>query len=202
MVNPMPRSLGGPTKAQSKRDRLVEAALRLFEREGYRATGIDRILEEAGVAKMTLYNHFRSKDELILAALRLRDERSRDWLARRVAELGKTPRERLLAVFDAAREWYVSDSFNGCLFARACCEFAEEDHPVRAAAREHVRLLGRDLASLAREAGAPDPEGLAESLMLLHVGATTSAQINSCATSAERARRTAETVVDRALSGR
>ena len=65
--------------ALSRRDHLVETALALFMRDGFHATGIDRILSHAGVAKMTLYNHFKSKEELILAALRLRDERFLVW---------------------------------------------------------------------------------------------------------------------------
>ena len=69
--------------AAGKRDQLIEAALELFQREGFHATGVDRILAEAGVAKMTLYHHFRSKDELILAALRLRDERFRNTFMKR-----------------------------------------------------------------------------------------------------------------------
>ena len=65
---------------QSRRDELVDTALRLFYTRGFNATGIDKILAEAGVAKMTLYKHFRSKEELILAALNRRDEQFRNWL--------------------------------------------------------------------------------------------------------------------------
>jgi AcrR family transcriptional regulator len=65
--------------AMSRRDHLVETALELFDRHGFHATGIDRILADAGVAKVTLYKHFSSKDDLILAVLRLRDERFREW---------------------------------------------------------------------------------------------------------------------------
>ena len=65
--------------ASAKRDQLIDTALELFNRDGYRATGIDKILGECGVAKMTLYNHFGSKDELILAALKRRDARWRAW---------------------------------------------------------------------------------------------------------------------------
>ena len=87
--------------AVSRRDHLVDTALEMFCRDGFHATGIDKILAHAGVAKMTLYNHFRSKDELILAALRRRDEKFRNWFMRAVERLGKTPRNRLLAIFDA-----------------------------------------------------------------------------------------------------
>ena len=87
--------------SSSKRDLLINTALELFSREGFHATGIDRILSESGVAKMTLYNHFKSKDELILAALRRRDETFRNWFMRTVEASAETPRGRLLASFDA-----------------------------------------------------------------------------------------------------
>src|SRR5262245_61425521 len=89
----MPKTKGKPDG--SKREELIDTALRLFSRHGYRATGIDTILAEAGVAKMTLYHHFKSKDELIVAALKKRDAEWRTWFVRRVDELGRTPREKL-----------------------------------------------------------------------------------------------------------
>ena len=88
--------------ASRRRDHLVDIALDLFSRDGFHATGIDKILAESGVAKMTLYKHFRSKDELILAALRRRDERFRNWFMRTVERRADTPRERLLAMFDVS----------------------------------------------------------------------------------------------------
>ena len=90
--------------ALSRRDHLVETALGLFMRDGFHATGIDAILAEAGVAKMTLYNHFKSKDELILAALRLRDEQFLEWLVSAVEARADKPRGRLLALFGALDE--------------------------------------------------------------------------------------------------
>ena len=70
----------GEKKLRSKRDDLIDTALRLFYTQGFNATGIDKILAESGVAKMTMYKHFKSKDELIVAALERRDEQFRDWL--------------------------------------------------------------------------------------------------------------------------
>lgn len=190
-----------PNTIRSKRAQLVEAALRLFEADGCHSTGIDRILEEAGVAKMTLYNHFKSKDDLILAALRLRDERFRHWLATRVDELADSPREKLLAVFDAADENFRRDTFNGCLFARASGEYADPEHPVRAAAKEHCRLMHRYLTGLATDAGAHDPEGLASAMMLLYTGAAAAAQMNACASAAGVARDAARMIIDASIAG-
>src|SRR5258708_27708372 len=105
--------------ASLRRDHLVETALALFSKHGYHATGIDRILAEAGVAKMTLYKHFKSKDELILAALSRRDEKFRTWFMREVERHGRTPRERLLVVFDILEAWFQSREFRGCMFVNA-----------------------------------------------------------------------------------
>ncbi|MGH7058716.1 MAG: TetR/AcrR family transcriptional regulator, partial [Acetobacteraceae bacterium] len=91
--------------ASLRRDHLVQTALALFSRHGYHATGIDRILAESGVAKMTLYKHFRSKDDLILAALRHRDEQFCRWFQSEIEARAAHPRERLLAVFDVLEAW-------------------------------------------------------------------------------------------------
>ena len=90
------------------RERLVQTAVRLFYRHGFHATGIDRILNEAGVAKMTLYKHFRTKEELILAALRHRHEQWMKWFVTRTEQLTPDPRRRLLSAFDALGEWFAS----------------------------------------------------------------------------------------------
>jgi len=103
--------------ASGKRDHLVDTALELFYKDGLHATGVDKILEEAGVARMTLYNHFKSKDELILATLRRRDEKFRNWFMRAVERLGKTPRGRLLAIFDALEEWFSGKDYCGCMYS-------------------------------------------------------------------------------------
>jgi AcrR family transcriptional regulator len=183
----------------SKREQLIEAALGLFDRGGYHATGIDAILREAGVAKMTLYNHFRSKDELILAALRLRDERHRNWMMREIESASDDPVERLVAVFAVARRWYCRRDFHGCAFVSAAREFPDPEHPVHVAAIEHVRLFKAFLRGLAEDAGAADPTELAEELMLLLSGATTAAQMSCCDASAAVAERAARRLVEAAV---
>ena len=125
----------------SRRDHLVDTALALFMRDGFHATGIDRILEQAGVAKMTLYNHFKSKEELILAALRLRDERFLEWFTAAVETRAENPRGRLLALFGALDEWINEPDFAGCAFIHAAAEYGRPGHPIHAAAPAHPRLL-------------------------------------------------------------
>lgn len=185
--------------ARGRRDHLVDTALELFAREGYHATGIDRILGEAGVAKMTLYNNFRSKDELILAALRLRDERFRNWFMRSVESRAKAPRERLLAVFDTLAAWFAEPGFRGCMFINAAGEFADPEDPIRAACAEHKRLTFNYLRDQARAAGAPDPQALAEALNLLAEGAIVMAHVAGDREAAPKAKRAAGVLIDAAL---
>jgi AcrR family transcriptional regulator len=185
--------------APSRRDHLVDTALELFSRDGYHATGIDRILAEAGVAKMTLYNHFKSKDELILAALRRRDERFRNWFMRQVEQRATEPRGRLLAVFDVLQEWFDSREFSGCNFINAAAEYGDPENPIHAACAEHKRLLLGYLKQLAAGACAPDPNVLAEQLMLLVEGATVMRHTAGHKHAGRTARRTAEILAGLAL---
>ena len=175
--------------ASPRRERLVDTATELFYRNGYHATGIDRIVAEAGVAKMTLYKHFRSKDELILAVLRRRDETFRNWLMGEVDRRGASPRERLLVLFDVLQEWFRKNEYRGCMFINAGAEYGAPDSAIRAVACEHKRLLSTYVEQLAREAGATDPAELAAGLTLLVDGATVAAQLSCDCGPAEDARR-------------
>lgn len=183
-----------------RRDHLVDTALNLFSRYGFHATGIDRILSESGVAKMTLYKHFKSKDELILAALRRRDELHRNWFMREVEKLAATPRERLVAVFTALENWFQSDEFSGCCFINATAEYGDKDDPIHAAAAEHKRLLRAYVRELAEAAQVKETDALTDQLMLLMEGAIVSAQITGEAAPAQPARAAAEVLVTRAVS--
>ncbi len=186
--------------ASTKRDQLIDTALELFNRDGYRATGIDKILAESGVAKMTLYNHFGSKDELILAALKRRDARWRDWLRHAVARRAETPRGRLLAVFDALEEWFAQADFQGCMFMRAASEYCGCDHPIHAVAAEHQRLLLAELRDLAAAAGAKRPAKLAREILLLVLGAIVATQVNGPVDAGKAAKKAAEVLIEAALA--
>ncbi len=186
--------------ASSRRDHLIDTAIEIFYRDGFHATGIDKILAQSGVAKMTLYNHFRSKDELILAALRRRDENFRNWFVRAVEGRATAPRERLLALYDVLAEWIAGDDFNGCMFINASAEFADAGDPVHATAAEHKRLILAYIHDLAGAAGAADADALAWDLMLLVEGAIVMAHVAGEKDAAARARRAAETMVAGALA--
>jgi AcrR family transcriptional regulator len=189
--------------APSRRNQLVETALRLFYVHGFHATGIDKILAEAGVAKMTLYKHFRSKDELVLAALRRRDEDFRNWLMGAMERASSNPRERLLALFDALDDWFHERAlnafgFHGCAFIKAAAEYDAPDDPVHRACAEHKRLIVEYFRKLAAEAGAADPSALAEQLALLKEGAIVTAQVRNMPGAAQQAKVIARGLIEAA----
>ena len=183
----------------TRRDRLIDTALDLFNSHGYHATGIDRILAESGVAKMTLYKHFGSKDALIQAALETRDERWRAWFRGAVAQRAETPRGRLLAVFDALDEWFARPDFHGCMFIRAAGEYAELDDPIHAGAAAHQRLVLAELRELTDATGARNPARLAREMMLLALGAMIATQVNGSIGAGAAAKKAAAVLIENAL---
>lgn len=188
--------------AQSRRDQLIDTALGLFNREGYHATGIDRILAEAGVAKMTLYKHFKSKNDLILAALMRRDER---WLAWFLEALERHAQQRpgaggrLLAVFDALEDWFQGPDFYGCMFIKAAAEYPDLEDPIHAAAALHHRNVLSHLRALAQQAGAKRPAKLAREILLLVEGAIAVTQVNGQVGAAREATHVAEILIAQAV---
>ncbi len=161
----------------SKRDELVQKALRVFYRNGFQATGMDQLATETGVSKTSMYKHFRTKEDLILAALSLRDEQFRNWLFRRMEMLAKTPGAQLIAMFDALGEWFVQPGFRGCMFIKASAEYQEHDHPIHAQSAAHKKLLYDHIRNLAQASGTEDPGRLARQLLLLKEGAIVTAQL-------------------------
>ena len=186
--------------ASSKREQLIETALELFSRQGFHAVGIDSILDRSGVAKKTLYNHFKSKGELILAVLRHYDERFRNQFMRAVESRSASPAGRLLAVFDVAEEWFNRKDFNGCLFVGAAGEYPEEDTPIRKTCKESKDLILGYLSQLATEAGTPHPKELAQQLLLLLEGAISLAKIHKTSVSAAQAKEAAKVLIANSTS--
>jgi AcrR family transcriptional regulator len=184
--------------AHPRKDELAEKALELFDRDGFHAVGIDRIIAEAGVAKMTLYNNFASKEALILEALRRRQEGFGRWLFERAERAGPSPRARLLGVFDALGEWFAAKGFHGCLFIRAAGEYPALGDPVHRFAARHKQALRRRLGAMAAEAGVVDAEGLSHQLAILVDGAIVAAQVAGRREAAADARRAATALLDAA----
>lgn len=172
------------------RTRLLDAAERLVYRHGIHGTGIDAIVAEADTAKMTLYNHFASKDALVLAMLDRRHERWMAWLTARVEALGRTPRTRALAVFTALEEWFATPDFHGCAFVNAAGEYADARHPIRKLAARHKADLHRYLCGLADAARLR--RGTGDHLLLLVEGAIATAMVSGRSEAADLAARAAK----------
>lgn len=185
--------------ASGKRDHLIDIALELFCRDGFHATGIDKILATAGVARMTLYNHFKSKDELILATLRRRDEKFRNWFMRTVERLASSPQKRLLAMFDALEEWFLEKDFTGCMFINASAEYAETDDPIHMVAAEHKILMAKYVHELSAAAGVDEPKALADELVLLMEGSIIMAHVVGDRKAATPAKNAARKLIEQSL---
>lgn len=183
----------------SKRDQLIQTALELFAKNGIHATGVDSIVEQSGVTKKTLYAHFHSKEELVMAALRHYDVLARNEFIRRVENGGKTPRARLLAVFDVAQQWFNQNNFYGCLFINTIGEYSGKDTPIRQICKEYKKMVKGYIHSLCEQAGAKDPQELAEELSLLLEGATVTAQVSQNPKTAKIAKRAANVLIDKAI---
>jgi AcrR family transcriptional regulator len=157
--------------ANGARERILETAYRLFCHAGI-GVGVDRIVAEAAVAKTTLYHHFRSKDELVVAALARRSERwTRGWLIVEIERRAMAPDARLLATFDAFDDWFRRDDYEGCLFTNTLIETHDRVGPVRTAASAGLAEIRAYLSSLAEQAGVGDPEALAVAWQILMLGA-------------------------------
>ncbi len=183
---------------QDKREHLIDVAIELFNRHGYHATGVDRIMEATGISKATLYRHFKTKDDLIVAALSKIDEAAREDMRSFVERASADPRERLLATFGQLEVWLREHSFAGCPFMAAASEFGSEPNIVLQQVQMHKRLYLAYFEELARAAGTPDPRTAARQLVMLHEGAVAFAQVLGVKGAAETARKAAEAILDRA----
>ncbi len=178
--------------AARARDRLLAAAEDLFYRDGFHAVGLDRILAETAVTKTTFYNHFVSKEALVIEVLRTRDQWWRKIFAERLRErAGDDPARQLHAIFDVLDEFISADTFNGCIFVNVAVEFPPPHAPAHRAAAEHKELMSALLRDLALRAGARNPIALAEDLALLMEGSYVTRQVTGNRAAAAIGRRIA-----------
>ena len=188
----------GKAERRSARERLLAAAEELFYEEGINTVGIDRVIERAGVAKASLYDTFGSKEELIRSYLVGRKEARQARILRRLDSC-KTPRERLLGVFDALAEICADPGFRGCAFLRASAE-SRSGSSLRAVCDDSRRWTYDLFVELGRDAGAAKPEQLAHQLIVLYDGAVVAAQMDHDATAAALARTMAAQLLDAATA--
>lgn len=166
------------TKATSEaRQRILETADRLFYQDGLRAVGIDRIIAEAEVAKMSLYKHFPSKDDLILAVLKYREEKVLAFFGSAIERHGKRTKDKLRAFFAALKDWFESPGFRGCAFQNAAVELADPAHAGTQFVQDHKRRFQEFLAGLIEESIGKSVAKVAPAVGLLVEGAIVTAVI-------------------------
>src|SRR5258706_8681460 len=164
---------GTGTEASVK-ERLVDAADRLFYREGVRAVGIDRLLAEADAAKASLYAHFGSKDELVCAYVERRIAAARASIEADMAAV--PPEERAVRFFDWVIAWTESPGFRGCPMQHVVGELSDPAHPARAAVASQRQWFQARFLEWARDAGAAEPKKMAGALVVLFAGAVAAAE--------------------------
>jgi AcrR family transcriptional regulator len=152
----------------STRQRLIEIAFELFGRGGFHHVGLDQIIDAAGISKQTFYNHFESKDDLVVAVLEFRHQVEEAMFAKLMIEHGgETPREKLYGLFDALAAWFSAPEWKGCIFMTAAAEFPNEHDPAHQSAKRHTQSLQESLQYLATLAEAKNPAELAHKLVVL-----------------------------------
>lgn len=188
------------SKGRDPGERLLIAAGDLFDREGIRAIGIDRLIADAGVARASLYYHFGSKDSLVLAYLQRVDSSDRERFARATAELAADPRQRVRTVFMLAEAGARRRRFRGCLYVNALTEFPDRDHGVRGVVTAHREWLLAELTSALHQAGATEPGELAGRLQLLYDGALVGSKAARSPAPIRQAAKLAEQLIDMAIA--
>ncbi|MBL6985851.1 MAG: TetR/AcrR family transcriptional regulator [Methylobacter sp.] len=181
-------------------EKILQTASELFYSQGIRATGVDAIAKAANTTKMSLYKYFTSKDQLVLAFLRKRDEDFRLWFVAQVDGKAKMPKAKLLAIFDVIDEWMAIPEFRGCAFINAAAEFPLEGNPVHQVSAEFYDHFRSYIADLAGQCGAKSPESLALQLSLLIEGAIVSEQMKRYSGAAEQAKQAAIVLIETSLS--
>ena len=158
------------------RERLLAAAYDLFSAHGVQAVGVEAIIERSGVARQTMYRHFRSKQDLVLAFLQRREELwTRDWLQGEVRRRATAPGERLLAIFDVFDGWFRRPDFEGCSFINVMLEHPDQANPINRAATLQLARIREFLAGLARDAGIAAPDAFAREWHILMKGSIVAA---------------------------
>jgi AcrR family transcriptional regulator len=180
--------MGRTRETSAARQRILETADRLFYREGLRAVGIDRIIAEANVAKMTLYSHFPSKDDLILAVLRHREEAVLGLFRSAVARHARKAKGPLHAFFAALKQWFQTPDFRGCAFINTAVELVDVAHPGTEFVRGHKQRFAAFLRGLVEEGVGKAAARLAPAVALLVEGAIVTAVIQADAGAADVAR--------------
>lgn len=180
------------------RETILRVASASFYAEGVRAVGVDTIVKRAGVAKMTLYKHFPSKEALVVAVLRRHDAWWREMLPRRTRERSRSPQDGVVSVFDALLEWFTGSAFRGCPFINIAVEFPDPESLIGREVALHRNFTLSFLESLCKDAGLARPARLAGELMVLVDGAIIGAWLSDPTIAVRNAKHAAKAIVDEA----
>jgi AcrR family transcriptional regulator len=180
------------------KDKVFQTAARLFYQHGYRAIGVDTIAAESGIGKMTLYRHYPSKDDLIVAYLKDSNDEFWNYFEQSTKD-ALTPREKLLAFFQGLQDYVTSPECYGCPFLNVATEYPETDYPGHQVALEHKQTARARFRQLAKEAGAKKPDVLADQLFLLMDGAYMASRMFGAKNPAAHLAEAARTLIDSAL---
>ena len=184
------------TPAISARERILTAAYELFSRRGIRAVGTEEVIERAGVAKATLYRHFATKNDLVLAVLQRREELwTHGLIEEQSRQRGETPEEQLLAIFDVMHDWFqLRDGYEGCSFINVLLELGA-DHPAGRACIAHIDHVRDIVRHRALAAGLTDVEEFASSWHILMKGAIVLATVGDL-DAAQHAQKMARSLIE------
>ncbi|MBK8986830.1 MAG: TetR/AcrR family transcriptional regulator [Chloroflexi bacterium] len=180
------------------KDKLFQTAARLFYQHGYRAIGVDTIAAESGIGKMTLYRHYPSKDDLIVAFLKDSNDGFWNYFEQATKDI-PTPREKLLAFFQGLQDYVTTPACCGCPFLNVATEYPETGYSGHQVALEHKQSVRARFRQLAKDAGATNPEALADQLFLLMDGAYMASRMFGRKNPAMYVAEAAQVLVDSAL---
>lgn len=179
------------------RERLIEAAIRRFYRDGFRSVGLDQIIADVGISKTAFYKHFESKDELLLVALESQSVRLQDaFRTISIERGGPTSIGQLHALFDVVEHFISDDGYQGCFFINAAMEFPLPHEPAHIAASQNRAAIAAFVEQLTTEANATDPHALAQELCLIMEGAYVTRQVTGNEQTIDIARRIARLVIE------
>jgi AcrR family transcriptional regulator len=166
----------GTRSGRGARARILDAAYELFSRNGIQSVGIDAVISRSGVARQTLYRHFASKQDLVLAFLERREQDwTRRWLEEEVRRRENEPGARLLVIFDVFDEWFRRSDFEGCSFINVMLEHPDPADPLHRASVSYLAGIRGFLEELVREAGIADAQDFARQWHILMKGSIVAA---------------------------
>jgi AcrR family transcriptional regulator len=184
------------TGEKSTRQRLIEAAVRRFYRDGFRNVGIDQVFSDVGISKTAFYKHFESKDDLMLAALEMQNAWLQETFRTMIRERGgPTAIGQLHAVLDVVEHIIESDDYQGCIFVNVAMEFPLPHEPAHVAASQNKQSMENIVLAIAEDVGADDPRALAQELCLIMEGAYVTRQVTGNKNTVNIARRVARLVI-------